>query len=182
MSSLVELLAWAHSANGHGYLGRWNSKILTTLTWHCHLGRYTKAPFQGCKSAVWDIGKLELVWGSSGLRLWGSWALCHPGATESWRRAETRVGDGSAVGWEQGGGDRERGTPSCPKSLAWQIQVWWWLWLGAQETRLWLCRQRPSPWLPKADINEKRQSVVLNSLLPWWKCMCKIIPNFSRWA
>ena len=31
--------------------------------------------------------------------------------------------------------------------------------------RLRLCRQRPFPWLPMMDLNEKRQSVVLNSLL-----------------
>jgi hypothetical protein len=47
-------------------------------------------------------------------------------------------------------------------------------WLGVQtgllqEIKLWLCRLRPSSWLPMVDLDEKRQSMVLNSLFSWWK-------------
>lgn len=48
-------------------------------------------------------------------------------------------------------------------------QAWWWLWLVAQkgflwETRLQLCRQMASRWLPTVGL-DKRESMVLNSLL-----------------
>jgi hypothetical protein len=33
----------------------------------------------------------------------------------------------------------------------------------------WFCKQRHSSWLPMADLSEKRQSMVPNSLLSWWK-------------
>jgi hypothetical protein len=51
-----------------------------------------------------------------------------------------------------------------------------------QETRLWLCRQRPSSWLSMADLNEKGQSMVPNTLLSWrhgGEWMCKTKSHFS---
>jgi hypothetical protein len=39
----------------------------------------------------------------------------------------------------------------------------------SREIRLWLCRQRPSSWLTIADLGEKRQPRVVNSLLSWQK-------------
>jgi hypothetical protein len=38
-----------------------------------------------------------------------------------------------------------------------------------QETRLRHCRRRPSPWLSMADLDEKRQSMVLRHSLSWRK-------------
>ena len=37
------------------------------------------------------------------------------------------------------------------------------------ETKLKLYRRWPSSWLPMANLGEKRQPMVLNSLLSWWK-------------
>ena len=55
-----------------------------------------------------------------------------------------------------------------------QGQAWWQLWLRMQrgllwEIRLWLYRQRPSPWLPMMNLEEKIWSIVLSHLLSWWK-------------
>jgi hypothetical protein len=48
----------------------------------------------------------------------------------------------------------EAGLVEVERGLLWEIR---------------LCRRRPSSWLPKADLDEKREPVVLNSLLSWWK-------------
>lgn len=37
------------------------------------------------------------------------------------------------------------------------------------EIRLWLSKQKPSSWLPTVDLDEERQSMVPNNLLPWQK-------------
>jgi hypothetical protein len=39
----------------------------------------------------------------------------------------------------------------------------------SHEIRWWLCRQRLSPWIPKADPYEKKQFMVLRYLLSWRK-------------
>jgi hypothetical protein len=50
----------------------------------------------------------------------------------------------------------------------------WWPLSGAQRGLLWeirlqLYKRRPSPWLPTAELDEKRQSMTLRHLLSWRK-------------
>jgi hypothetical protein len=57
----------------------------------------------------------------------------------------------------------KRGVLACPEerlSLAWKMQAWGRLWLGAQrgllqEIRLQLCRQRLSSLIPTANLGKK---------------------------
>jgi hypothetical protein len=90
--------------------------------------------------------------------LWDSQILGQVGASGSLRRAENGVRDAGRC-WAA----RRQGelwlVPVGGLSLAWWQQAWWQLWLRAQrgllwEIRLWLCRQRPSSWLPTMDLDE----------------------------
>jgi hypothetical protein len=91
-----------------------------------------------------------------------------------------RLGGRKNSGWSCGESPWFGGS----NSWAW---VWWRLWFQVQRGLQWeirqqLYRQTPSLWLPMADPDEKRQSMVLIHLLSWQKVDCKTVPHFSGWA
>ena len=109
------------------------------------------------------------------LELWDSQALGHPATAGSCRRVENRVGGLQAASSLGPGGKGELGLVPVGSILGLTAVV---NLVAAvtrnakrplQETRLWLCRQRSSPWLPMADPDVKRQLVFLTSLLSWQK-------------
>ena len=93
----------------------------------------------------------------------------------SLRHRTTRAGSGS-LSLPQGWGCEVPGLldTQAPLEIAEELRMK----SGGQ----WLCRQRPSPWLPMVDLYEKRQSMVLNHLCRGGKWMHKTILNFSGWT
>lgn len=118
--------------------------------------------------------KLELVG--------GPWACNKAGAIGSSDSHPSRCGWESQKSreWSRGLGTLSslgrgtRGAPACPMSdclilaAAGLVAVVAGSTRGLLQTRLQFCTQMPSSWLPTAGLM-KRESVVPNSLLSWWK-------------
>lgn len=117
----------------------------------------------------------------------GSQALGHLGTAGSYGRAENGVG---ACGLDLARGqDGERGRALAgPSVTVLGLTVVAGLSLGLvvamagsteKPSMGRLYKQKPSPWLPTVDPNEKWQTMVLRYLLSCGKWMSKTVPHFS---
>lgn len=136
----------------------------TSTVWLC-LPHTTSGAGMWCREAT---GHCPGV-GKHGLR--HGWAVVFSGTAGSPKRTENWVG-ASLLGLAQ---DGVEGALACPMVTVLCLTAsrlgggcGWACRALLREIRQWLCRQRPS-WLPMADLGAKRQSVVLNRLLSWWK-------------
>lgn len=164
----VGLLSCTSSTTGHGHL-RWNTSSLTALIPLCLGGSWAIGK---CRGTDQGMGKHSLeTWESQnwfrdpwicneGGVMWfpGSWITW---TTESCRSVENGVRLRAESSW---GSEEALASPSR-ESPRLGVQRGLLLW----EIRLWLCRQRSSPWLPMVDPDVKRQLVFLTSLLSWQK-------------
>jgi hypothetical protein len=147
----------------HYYVGVWQWEA----SGHCFECGRMQSEVPGTARAGLGVPSLAGRQGPS-----GSQALGHPDAAVSHGRAENGVG---AHRLDLGPGQRGK---SSVGSSPWLVAMWL-VWLGNSgwknsETfhgRLdgQIFGQRPSPWLPTADLDEKKQFIVLRHLLSCWK-------------